>query len=273
MININSIRRILKSAMPLFVYERIKAHRSPIKYEYGFKDWADAKAASIGYSEQSILQKVSNHTDLMVKSKTGWVRDGFYFEEVQINFEILSFLTLHSTRVQPLRVIDFGGGLGTTFFQNRDILNKFGIKVCWNIIEQPNFVAEGKLILDSFPNLHFFESLSEASITASDLVIFSSVLEYIEDSYHFLEEITRLENKPLGILIDRSPIDLVDHEKYVVQNVDDSIHRAKLPLRILGQDRIVEILSDDYELLTDWVSSTQPDPKSIARGLYFLRKY
>lgn len=273
MINNKSVRRFLKGALPLFVYEGIKARKSPIKYEYGFKNWADAKAASIGYSEDSILQKVSDQTVLMVESNSGWVRDGFYFEEVQVNFEILSFLSLQSTRMQPLRVVDFGGGLGTTFFQNRNILNKFDIKVCWNIIEQPNFVAEGKLILDSIPNLHFFESLSEASITSSDLVIFSSVLEYIEDSYHFLEEIMRLESKPSGILIDRSPIDLVDSGKYVVQNVDHSIHQARLPLRILGQDKIVEILSSDYELLTDWVSSTQPDPKSLARGLYFRRKY
>jgi putative methyltransferase (TIGR04325 family) len=273
MINIRSVRRFLKGAVPLFIYERIKARRSPIKYEYGFKNWSDAKAASIGYSEDSILQKISSQTVLMVESNSGWVRDGFYFNQVQINYEILSFVALHSAKGQPLRVIDFGGGLGTSYFQNRNILEKFGIKVCWNIIEQPNFVAEGKLVLGSVPNLHFFETLTDASVTSLDLVLFSSVLEYLEDSYQFLEEIMRLEMKPLGILIDRSPIDLIDNEKYLVQNVEQSIHQAKLPLRILGQDRIVAILSSDYELLSDWVSSTQPDPKSSARGLYFLRKY
>lgn len=267
------VRILLKQTLPLFLYKKIKERRSPIKYKYGFKNWSEAKSASIGYSEGSILQKVSSQTVLMIESNSGWVRDGFYFNDVQINHEILSFLALHSARLQSLRVIDFGGGLGTTYFQNRNILEKFGIKVCWNVIEQPNFVAEGKLVLESIPNLHFFETLNEASITSSDIVIFSSVLEYLEHSYQFLEEIMNLEFKPLGILIDRSPIDLIDKDRYVVQDVDQSIHQARLPLRILGQDKILEILSSDYELLSDWVSSTQPDPKSTARGLYFLRKY
>jgi putative methyltransferase (TIGR04325 family) len=233
----------------------------------------DAKSASNGYSENSILEKISYGTRRMLSDNSGWVRDGFLFREVQINYEILSILALQASESHSVRVIDFGGGLGTTFFQNRKILERFGIEVCWNIIEQPHFVKEGKKILDSITNLHFFETLEESAIGSRDLVVFSGVLEYLENPYSFLEKTVGLEVKPRGVLIDRSPIDLFNSEKFAVQSVDDSIHKAKLPLQILSQERIVEILSADYELVTEWVSATQPDLRSVARGLYFLRKY
>ena len=269
---IKHFRRLLKGALPNFIYQKFKERRAPIRYKYGFSSWMEAKAASTGYSENSILEKVSSQTALIVARNSGWVRDGYYFPEAKLDFEILSVLSLHTAKTSKLRVLDFGGALGTTYFQNRRILEKFGIAFCWNIIEQPNFVREGKQILGSFNNLHFFESFKDATPSASDLVIFSSVLEYLEDPYRVLQEIMDWEVKPLGIVIDRSPIDAVSSDKYVVQSVDESIHRAKLPLRILGQDRITEILSNGYSLISDWVSSTQPDSKSVAKGLYFLRK-
>jgi putative methyltransferase (TIGR04325 family) len=209
----------------------------------------------------------------MLSLNYGWVRDGYFFNEVHLNYEILSIFALQGSKSQSLRVIDFGGGLGTTFFQNRKVLARFGVEVCWNIIEQPHFVNEGKLIFDSIDNLHFYETLAESSITSKDLLLFSSVLEYLEDPYSLLGEIMLLDQKPIGIVIDRSPIDLCGIQKFVVQSVDASIHEARLPLQILSRERIVDILSTDYELFTEWVSSTQPDSKSVARGMYFLRKF
>jgi len=267
------LRSLVKVALPVFILEKIQARKNPIKYKYGYRSWSDAKIASNGYSENSILEKISFETSKMLSRNSGWVRDGYYFNDVQLNYEILSILALQGSESHSVRVVDFGGGLGTTYFQNREVLERFGIRVCWNIIEQPHFVKEGKSILDSITNLHFFETLEGASIASTDLVIFSSVLEYLEDPYFFLAEIMHLDSKPRGIVIDRSPIDLFSSEKFIVQSVDDSIHAAKLPLQILSQERIVEILSADYELFTDWVSTTQPDSKSVARGLYFLRKY
>jgi putative methyltransferase (TIGR04325 family) len=267
------VRKPLKKLLPLLVLEKIYARRNPITYKYGYKSWGEAKNASSGYSKDSILEKISLETTRMLSHDSGWVRDGFFFDEVQLNYEILSILALQGSAKHSLRVVDFGGGLGTTYFQNHKVLEKFGIKVCWNIIEQTHFVKEGKFLLGSISNLHFYETLEEASVTSTDIVLFSSVLEYLENPYFFLEEIVRLGVKPMGVVIDRSPIDSSSSVKYVVQNVDDSIHEAKLPLQILSRERIIETLSSDYELFTDWESSTQPDPKSVARGMYFLRKY
>ena len=41
-----------------------------------------------------------------------------------------------------LNVLDFGGSLGSTFFQNKKFFSELK-DVLWNIVEQPHFVKAG----------------------------------------------------------------------------------------------------------------------------------
>jgi putative methyltransferase (TIGR04325 family) len=58
-----------------------------------------------------------------------------------------------------LTVLDFGGSLGSTYFQNRKFLNFIG-DLSWNIVEQPHFVKTGRLYFQN-EILHFYYDVEE----------------------------------------------------------------------------------------------------------------
>ena len=66
-----------------------------------------------------------------------------------------------ATNSKSFKVIDFGGGLGTTYQQNRRFLSKINRTCQWRVVEQEKFVSIGKR---EFTNetLSFYSSIEEA---------------------------------------------------------------------------------------------------------------
>ena len=268
----NLLRQLTKAVTPTFLVNFVQKSRNPIKFRYGYPNWDSAVRASIGYSDEAIVDKVAQETVKMIVEKKGWVRDGVYFENVQYGFEVLSSLSLISQFMKTLKVLDFGGALGSTYFQNKDILYKFGVELNWTIVEQEHYVRYGKETLHHLENLTFFSNLNDALEQPCDVVIFSSVLCYLENPYQVIEQVVKSRNKPKSIIIDRTPVNYSDVDTFAVQEVNGSIHRASLPIRDLSIERIMKALGGHYEIVYDWDCPMQPDRKSTSRGMFLLLK-
>ena len=118
-----------------------------------YSSWNEAQAQTTGYDTDLILNKV---LIALLKVKNGeavYERDSVNFDEIQYSWGTLSGLLLSSQANKGyLTVLDFGGSLGSGYFQNKNAL-KYVTNLKWNIIEQTHFVKSGK---EHFSNHQLF---------------------------------------------------------------------------------------------------------------------
>ena len=81
---------------------------------------------------------------------------------------------------RPLRLIDFGGCLGTAYLYLRSYLNS-SVGVEYLIVETPKMVAAGRDLFANDHNVRFFETLTDVATEVVDIVYVNSALQYIED--------------------------------------------------------------------------------------------
>ena len=221
---------------------------------YGdFRCWEEAKKITEGYESDNILQTVKESSLKVKNGEAVYERDSVLFDKIEYTWEVLSaLLWIAAQNKGSLNVIDFGGSLGSTYYQNKDFLDKIP-HVLWNIVEQPNFVKEGKV---SFENdrLKFYFSIQECienSPQPVDIILLSGVLPYIEDPYDLL---TKIINKKFPyILIDRTGFTLNNRDRLTVQKVPSSIYKASYPSWFLGEEKFRHFFkSNGYSLVMDF---------------------
>jgi len=188
-----SLKAALKMLMPPILWQaahRIRsrmARKSPPVFEGPFASWADAVSASNseGWDSPSVLNKT---LDAALKVRDGlaeFQQDSVVMTDIIYSPTILAFLCLILSRYDSVNVLDFGGQLGTNYFQNRRILRSLGsIPTIWNIVETEAFARLGKQHLQS-DELRFFPSIREAPIL--NAVLFSGSLQYVSNPFEILE--------------------------------------------------------------------------------------
>lgn len=238
-----------------------------------FSTWNEAKARSIGYDSENILQTVSRALAKVKNGEAVYERDSVLFDKIEYSWELLSSLMwIAAQNKGHLNVIDFGGSLGSTYFQNKNFLDTLS-NVCWNIVEQPSFVEEGK---EKFENniLKFYytidECLSQAGNTV-DCVAFSSVLQYLDDPYTILNDVLR-RNIPY-VIVDRTGFTLKDKERITIQKVPASIYKALYPCRFFNEEEFKKVFYDGgYELVVDFEALDFANIPSKYKGFVFRLK-
>ncbi len=135
---------------------------------YGWKGnystWDEAKKKCSGYDSEIIFSKVKSASLKVKNGQSVFERDSVIFDKIQYSFPLLSSLALIAQQNNgKLNVLDFGGSLGSSYFQNKNMFSRTK-EFNWCVVEQPHFVREG---LHSFAdnNLHFF-LLSEGLLAA-----------------------------------------------------------------------------------------------------------
>jgi putative methyltransferase (TIGR04325 family) len=241
---------------------------------YGdFKSWNEAQQHSIGYDAENIVSQVKAS---MLKIKNGeaiYERDSVIFNKVEYSWELLSALMwIAAQNKGDLHIIDFGGSLGSTYYQNKVFLDSLS-KVSWNIVEQPNYVKAG---IESFQNdqLHFYTSINECyqkSKEKINTILFSGVLQYLENPYNILKEVFEY---PIDyIIIDRTGFTLNDRERITIQKVPNRIYKATYPCWFFSEKEFISHFEEHhYKLIFDFSSLDCANIRSKYKGFVFIRK-
>jgi putative methyltransferase (TIGR04325 family) len=260
------IKNIFKTILP----ERIIRWSSGLLYGWhgNYLTWDEAQKECTGYNSLKIIEKVRSSA---LKVKTGTVayeRDSFIFDSVQYAYPVLSALMwVAAIKKGKLNVLDFGGSLGSSYFQNKQFLDTL-TEINWCVVEQPGFVDAG---LKDFATdrLHFFYGISECIKTYNiDVILLSSVLQYLEKPYGFLKELLSLN---IGfIIIDRTPF-IKGRDRITVQKVNPEIYPASYPCWFFNKDSFVKFIGEQYTVITEFDSIDKANIKSEFRG-FLLRK-
>lgn len=130
-----------------------------------YKDWNELVALSGGYESDTILNKTR---DSILKIKNGeavYERDSVLFDIEIYPYAVITALLYAAINCNNnLNVIDFGGSLGSTYYQVRDFIPS-ALNVHWNVVEQKDYVDCGKNIFeDQFLKFHPTIAVGEQEI-------------------------------------------------------------------------------------------------------------
>jgi putative methyltransferase (TIGR04325 family) len=202
---VGSVESYLKQFIPPVVIDVLNDLKYRGKYGFSgnYENWNDALNNSIGYDCPDILARVKEATIKLKAGEAVYERDSVLFDEVMHSWPLLAgLLRVASHNDGNLGVLDFGGSLGTSYYQNKNFLSTLQ-KIRWCVVEQPSFVDTGK---KSFQDdvLTFYHDIRECDKNENiNVVLLSGVLQYLENPHAMLDQIINLGIQ--NIIIDRTP--------------------------------------------------------------------
>ena len=236
---------------PLFIHLVKQLHSNRSAEAYGlsgdYHSWEAALAASSGYDSEIILEKTRT---ALLKVKNGeavYERDSVLFDEIEYAWPLLAGLMWVAARCGgKLNVLDFGGSLGSTYFQNKAFVSMLP-NMLWNIVEQSCHVEIGKVWFGD-NHLNFYTNITDClADTQPNVVLLSSVLQYLEQPYTILEQLLSLPCDYL--IIDRTPFWEGLTDRLCVQGVPPSIYPASYPSWIFSKQQFYGHLCDDWQVI------------------------
>jgi len=238
-----------------------------------FQSWRKAVQASTGYDSDLILEKTKNAL-LKVKNREAvYERDSVLFNKIQYSWPLLAGLMWAAAQSEGrLNVLDFGGSLGSTYYQNKIFIDALP-EVRWNIIEQPKHVSVGRELFEN-DKLKFFSTIEEYSIeNEPNVVVMSGILQYLESPYELIERLLVLSST--CAIIDLTPFWDGDNDITCVQTVPPCIYEASYPLWIFSKQKFINYLNSlNYHILAEFETLKAP-PSDIClyyQGLIIVRK-
>lgn len=237
-----------------------------------YSRWNEAMAASTGYNSEIILEKTKAALLKIKNREAAYERDSVLFDKIQYSWPVLSGLLLTAAADNgKLDVLDFGGSLGSSYFQNRHFLSSIGT-VRWNIIEQPDHVAAGKAHFEN-DDLKFYTSIADCLMeTQPNVALLSSVLQYLEHPYLVLDQIQNISCNV--VIVDRTPFWNGPEDRLCVQTVPPKIYAASYPSWIFSRKRFYENFHNDWQVLAEFDNLDKlPGPIDFAyRGVIIVRR-
>lgn len=229
--------------------------------------WEIAKSKAIGYDAQNILERCKNS---LIKIRDGvakYERDSVLFDEIQYSWGLLAGLqkaTIDNNN--ELCVIDFGGSLGSSYFQNRAFLTGLK-KLKWCIVEQKHFVDSGK---ENFENeqLKFYYTIEDClKENQPNVLLLSSVIQYLDEPHEWIEKLVAY-NIPY-LIIDRTSFIENDSDVACLQHIPPYIYEASYPGWFFEKEKFIKHFQDKYHILGNFDSGYTPAQLLDGKKIYW----
>ena len=223
-----------------------------IRFEGDFATWEEASAHCTGYDAEEILAKVLAATLKVKRGEAAFERDSVLFDEIEYAWPVLAGLMWAAARNGGrLNVLDFGGALGSSYFQNRKFLQSLP-DVRWNVVEQPHYVDAGRKHIQD-EHLSFYKTIEEClTENQPNVILLSSVLQYLESPAEFIGKLNTVG--VLCLIVDRTPFSSHGKNKLVAQKVPAAIYSASYPMWIFSLPEFKQLLKENWSLVASNLS-------------------
>jgi putative methyltransferase (TIGR04325 family) len=228
-----AVRDLARDWVPPAIWHRLRRLAGPGGGFAGdYRSWDAAAQRSVGYDDASIVDRVLDATLKVRAGEADFERDSVLFHQPEPRYPLLAELLQAAIESgYELKVLEFGGSLGSLYFQHKDHFRALR-RVVWGVVEQPKFVAAGRAHLEDL-SLRFFASIQEAvEVVKPDICIASCVLQYLPQPRETALELLRAAPRTV---LDRMAIVDGQHDRLTVQTVPSSIYRASYPAWFLGR--------------------------------------
>lgn len=239
------MKKLIKMFLPLLL---IKYRMRP-KWVGRYKNFHQI-SKRFSYENLNIADKCFDSAEKVFLGEFPFERDGYLFNKIEYSFGLLSSLFYIGNSCKKISIIDFGGGFGTTFIQNK-ILESF-FPIDWSVVEQKNYVDKAKSS-NVFNAINFYEDIEFIKIERFNAILFSSVLQYLEDPKDLLNKICKLKIKYL--IIDRTPILNSSIDSFVTRQVNDiKVQDSSYPCWQFSETDLLRDVESHYSQIFKWKS-------------------
>jgi len=232
-------------------YLRIKYFR--YGWRGNFASWHEAADKCSGYNADNIIEKVKSATLKVKNGEAIYERDAMLFDQVEYSWPLLAnLLWIAGKNDNRLSVLDFGGSLGSSYFQNRYYLEHLA-DLKWSVVEQPAFVTAGKNEIAGH-QLNFFDTVDDAITTRGQhqVLLLSCVIPYIEKPFELLAALA--SKKIPYIIIENTYFNPIPANRLTIQKVPPVYYNAAYPAWFLNYNEVVNTLSKNYEMITAYAN-------------------
>jgi putative methyltransferase (TIGR04325 family) len=265
----SSPKQILRSITPPILWASMHALKSsfgnqhPTRswFEGPIPSWAEAIMRSDGWDAAVITSKTLESALQVRDGLAEFERDGVVQRTIVYSNAILTGIIFAlSSGSKHLRVIDFGGGLGTGYFQNRKILQHLpSVSISWHVVERPDLATLGSQHFER-PDLHFSPCLDviNANLEAApDLFIFSGSFQFIVEPLTLLDQLINIE--PRVLVFDRLLVAQSGKHAIFIQHPPATHYPATYPTWCFAKDLFIEqVIERGFNLIDEFPG----DPES-----------
>lgn len=269
---LTQLKPVMKELIPPII---LKAYNKIRNNSYGlfgnYQSWEAAMKDSVGYDSDVILNKVRDSLLKVKKGEAIGEKDSCLFDKNQYSCPVLAgLLRIASIKGNKLSVLDFGGSLGSYYYQLRHFLSDLD-ELRWSIVEQEKFVRCGQEFFED-NELKFYYDIENCLMYENpDVILLSGVIQYLPDPYAFLENLVKYNFD--YIVFDRTPFIEGCKERLTVQKVDPKIYEASMPAYFFNQDKFLSYLTEFYDFLGGFESPDKVNIPSSFKGFFFKRKH
>lgn len=203
-----------------------------------YPDWASAMRRCTGYQADDILDRCRAALHEVQAGHAAYERDSLLFNDDRYCWELMTVAYQTAARHQGrLSVLDFGGALGSLYFQHRKWLDDIA-SVDWHVVEQPHFVDCGRRDVKDGRLRFFYDITESAAVSPPNLLLLSGVVQALEAPSAWIEKFNRLDVP--HIVLDRIPIvEGTPRDVLTVQKVEPHIYRASYPSWFFHEARLL----------------------------------
>ena len=257
--------------MPLAVRQRL-FDWGPYGYRGRYDDWAAAVRASIGYQSPVVLEKTRQATARVRAGQAAYQQDGVALPELPEHGYRIALIAASAAleRGGRLRVVDFGGALGGTYFGCRTFLGPHG-DISWTVVEQATYCECGRREFAD-QQLSFSEGIEAAMAQGRpDVIICSSVLQFLEQPLSVLRQLFDLGARHL--VVDRTPFSASGNAEITVQRVPPGLYRASFPSWLLSEREFLHTAAaSGYHVWRHWDFQSAFTARATFKGFVFRPK-
>ena len=269
----SSFRQIARSLLPPPLHRMLACtvHRwggGATVFTGNYASWRQAANAANGYDDARILERARAAMRRVKADGACFERDSIILPSPEYSFPALAaILRVAGESGGKLDVVDFGGALGSSYFQFRRFLHHVR-PLRWAVVEQAHYVQCGRAEFGD-DELSFHSTIQQAvSNRRRQLFLASSVLQYLPDPACFIDQL--LEARFDYILLDRTAFHTGLKDRLSLQRNPDSLDRVSYPAWFFNEKSFLERFHGTYELVFDFDGR---DQVLLAGGQPYYRGY
>jgi hypothetical protein len=210
-----------------------------LEFRGNYLSWAEAVAMCNGYAAPVILERTRAAILKVRNGEAVFERDSVIFDQPQYALPMLSALGRAALNNSgKLSVLDFGGSLGSTYFQTKSFFGR-AVSIDWAVVEQPTVVECGQREFQT-SELRFYHSLDEAVAQQfPDVLLLSGVLQYLPAPHGVLASMLQLGIK--HVIVDRTPFLYSGRDRLTIQHVPANIYLADYPAWVFDEKKLTTV--------------------------------
>jgi putative methyltransferase (TIGR04325 family) len=234
-----------------------------------YRTWADARAAADDSAGSATLERVIAAARSVRITPGAWDRDGVVFRQPAFHAPLVDAMQrIAGEEKRMLCVIEFGGGLGSTWWQHRAAFDRADID--WRVVEVPALVEVGRREF-SAPPLSFHATLEDAFLDRRpNVVLFSSVLQYVEAPHSLLQAVAGRAVR--HVILDRVGFTNRGRDRIALQHTPPSLGGGASACWLFDYQTLVAAVGPGYECAAEWrVDFDAVDGQAEYRGVWLRR--